>query len=133
MIVLLRIGILLAVSLCCAVTIGLAEQIGPGQRDGEVHQLTDNTFMAWDAEAGMWLEPEAFWDSFVRRNAGRVWPSGREYPPYEEVSEHDTFLAQTDSGPCLMYFFHTRWRRANDVRRWGDVFNKYGGCPNVFD
>ena len=123
----------LAALVCIAGTGYATEQIGPGQRDGEVYSLPDKSFIAWDAEEKMWLEPEAFWDSFARRNAGRVWPSGSEYPPYDEVSEHDTFLAQTDSGPCLMYFFHTRWRRANDVRRWGDVFNKYGGCPNVFD
>jgi len=68
-----------------------------------------------------------------RRGEERHWPGSSEYPPYAEVGDHDTFLVQTQSGPCLMYFFHGRWRRANDVRRWGDQFNDYGGCPQVFD
>jgi hypothetical protein len=133
MMIIKKLRYVLAALVCIAGTGFAAEQIGPGQRDGEVYSLPDESFIAWDAEEKMWLESEAFWDSFARRNAGRVWPSSSEFPPYDEVSEHDTFLAQTDSGPCLMYFFHTRWRRANDVRRWGDVFNEYGGCPNVFD
>lgn len=31
-----------------------------------------------------------------------------------------------------MEFFHNRWRRANDVRRWDPLFNEHGGCPDVF-
>ena len=123
---------LLAVTVC-ALCAYASEVIGPGGRDGEVYRLPDGKFIAWDAGQEMWLEPEAFWNSYARRTRGRAWPSGREYPPYRDVSEHDTFLVQTDNGPCLMYFFHTRWRRANDVRRWGDEFNEYGGCPYVFD
>ncbi len=42
-------------------------------------------------------------------------------------------IIEVESGPCLMEFFHTRWRRANDVRRWVAAFNEYGGCPDVFD
>ena len=66
------------------------------------------------------------------RRGGLTWGSGTEYPPYAEVSELDTFLVQVDEGTCLMEFFHERWRRANDVRRWDDAFNNYGGCPHVF-
>ena len=33
----------------------------------------------------------------------------------------------------LMYFFHRRWRRANDVWRWDPSFNRYSGCATVFD
>ena len=127
----MRLWLLAAVLLS---TVCLAsEQIAPGQRDGEVHSLPDGSFVAWDAQQKMWLDPEAFWNSYVTRSDGRVWPSGTKYPPYAEVQEHDTFLVLTDNGPCLMYFFHTRWRRANDVRRWGDEFNEYGSCPTVFD
>ena len=87
----------------------------------------------WDADGREWLSPDDFWTRFAARSRGKTWPSGPDYPPYAEVSEHDTFLVTTDSGPCLMYFFHTRWRRANDVWRWGDEFNAYAGCPHVFD
>ena len=110
-----------------------ADEFPPGERDGEVRTLADGGFVAWDGERRRWLHPEAFWESFAIRGRGRQWPSGTDYPPYAEVSEHDTFLVQVDGGSCLMYFFHTRWRRANDVWRWGDEFNEYRGCPTVFD
>ena len=42
-------------------------------------------------------------------------------------------MVEVKSGLCLMEFFHTRWRRANDVRRWDDRFNEYAGCAKVFD
>ena len=109
------------------------EALAPGTEDGQVHVLDDSTFIAWDAEQQTWLDTEAFWTSFAARERGKIWPSSTEFPPYAEVNEHDTFLYQLDSGPCLMYFFHTRWRRANDVWRWGGEFNEYGGCPHVFD
>jgi hypothetical protein len=32
-----------------------------------------------------------------------------------------------------MALFHSRWRRANDVRRWDPKFNDYAGCPEVFE
>ncbi len=105
----------------------------PGERDGQVYRLSDSNFLAWDAERERWLEPEAFWRSFAARSEGRQWPAGSEYPPFADVGEHDTFLVQTDKGPCLMHFFHGRWRRANDVWRWDDAFNRYGACPYVFD
>ncbi len=124
-----RIAVLLLVSFAAA----CAGDEPPGERDGRVRAQPNGTFVAWDAERSEWLSPEAFWASFAARGRGRSWPSGADYPPYAEVDEHDTFLVQTDDGPCLMYFFHTRWRRANDVWRWGDEFNDYGGCPVVFD
>ena len=113
--------------------IAFAERFGPGERDGEVHKLNDGSFMAWDAVNEQWLMPEEFWRAFAARERGRNWGSGSEFPPYDSVNEHDTFVLVVDTGPCLMYFFHTRWRRANDVWRWDPVFNDYGGCPNVFD
>lgn len=108
-------------------------ELQPGSRDGQVHELESGKFVAWDAHDEQWLGTEAFWASFAARERGRAWPSGTQFPPYAEVNEHDTFLYRLDSGPCLMYFFHTRWRRANDVWRWADEFNEYGGCPHVFD
>ena len=42
-------------------------------------------------------------------------------------------MVELAQGPCLMEFFHSRWRRANDVRRWDESHNEFGGCPYVFD
>ena len=105
----------------------------PGERDGQVQHLENGQFIAWDAEGERWLSPEAFWQQFAERRRGNVWPASTTFPPYADVNEHDTILLVRDDGPCLMYFFHRRWRRANDVWRWGPEFNDYGGCPNVFD
>ena len=115
------------------VAASLASADEAGSRDGQVRPLADGAFLAWDAAQEAWLTPLEFWHSFAARSRGRTWPSGSEYPSYDAVSEHDTFLVQAADGPCLMYFFHTRWRRANDVWRWGDAFNRYGGCQTVFD
>ncbi len=125
--------ICLIVLMLFAAVAGVAAETQPGSRDGEVRTLGDGEYLAWDAVSQEWLGPEEFWANFAGRGRGRIWPSGAEYPTHSEVREHDTILIQTADGPCLMYFFHTRWRRANDVRRWGDDFNAYGGCPTVFD
>ena len=77
--------------------------------------------------------PSDAWSSYARSNEGKFWGRGTEYPPYAQVNEHDTFLIELDQGPCLMYFFHSRWRRAQDVRRWDPTFNEILGCPYVFD
>ncbi len=90
-------------------------------------------FFVLDAEKNSWLEPEAFWTSFVARHGGYTWESSADFPDYDKVKEHDTFLVQTEQGPCLMYFFHTRWRRARDVWRWSQLLNEYAGCKTVFD
>ena len=89
--------------------------------------------MAWDAQAGAWRTPLDFWHSYASRRGGLSWGRRDSYPPYAEVSELDTLIIETAEGPCLMEFFHRRWRRANDVRRWDDAFNNWGGCPYVFD
>ena len=107
--------------------------LAPGERDGQVQVLDGDQFVAWDSIQEQWLLPEDFWRSFAERKRGRIWPNSMDFPPYAEVNEHDTFLYQHESGPCLMYFFHKRWRRANDVWRWSPAFNAYGGCANVFD
>ena len=120
------------VLLLIACSAGADIELPPGDRDGQVHNLDNGNFVAWDSIDEQWLAPKDFWQSFAARERGRIWPSDTEFPPYAEVNEHDTFLYQLDSGPCLMYFFHTRWRRANDVWRWGDEFNEFAGCPDVF-
>lgn len=90
-------------------------------------------FEVFDAAAGAWVSPDAFWDAYALRAGGRHWGRGADYPPYAEVSEFDTFLVEIDGATCLMQFFHARWRLANDVRRWNDRFNAHGACPRVFD
>lgn len=108
-------------------------ELPPGDRDGQVNALEDGGFVAWDAGNRQWVDADTFWKNFAARGRGRNWPSGREFPPYSAVNEHDSFLYNSENGPCLMYFFHARWRRANDVWRWGDEFNEYGGCARVFE
>lgn len=104
-----------------------------GPSDGEVQTLENGTQEAWNAETQTWVGLAAFWDQYAERRGGYTWGVREDYPPYAEVEEFDTMLVQLDSGPCMMMFFHSRWRRANDVRRWDDAFNEYGGCPYVFD
>ena len=127
--------VLLLISLILTAPSFAADPAQPdvGERDGQVHVLSDGEFLAWNAVQAEWQSPVEFWRSFAARERGRNWGEGDTYPAYGEVSEHDAFLVNTANGPCLMYFFHTRWRRANDVWRWGDEFNRFGGCPTVFD
>jgi hypothetical protein len=87
----------------------------------------------WESESGGWLSPEAFWLHYAAANEGAFWGKTPDYPPYEKVAEHDTLLLDTGRGLCLMEFFHSRWRRANDVRRWDPGFTELGGCPYVFE
>lgn len=76
---------------------------------------------------------DAFWMQYANSKGGLTWGKSTEYPEYEKVKEGDTLLIEVAQGPCLMEFFHSRWRRANDVRRWDESVNEYGGCPYVFD
>lgn len=101
--------------------------------DGKV-RVTDNGVQeAWDANVQEWVSLETFWLNYAERRGGLTWGRRADYPPYNDVDELDTMIIELDSGPCMMEFFHTRWRRANDVRRWDEAFNEYGGCPHVFD
>lgn len=102
-------------------------------KDGQVQKSQNHEYQAWDALSKKWLGPEAFWYKYAERRGGLTWGRAAKYPPYAKVREFDTFIVELNSGPCLMEFFHSRWRRANDVRRWDDEFNRYGGCPHVFD
>lgn len=76
---------------------------------------------------------EKFWRNYALSKGGLTWGESTTYPEYNKVEEGDTLLIQLKQGPCLMEFFHSRWRRANDVRRWDDSVNLYGGCPYVFE
>ena len=100
--------------------------------DGQLHRMGAQT-MAWDARANAWVTPEAFWVRYAEQSRGKYWGRTATYPPYGDVNEHDTLLIEVEEGACLMYFFHRRWRRAQDVRRWDPAFNQIAGCPHVFD
>lgn len=113
----------------CASGFGQAES----PADGKVRQVAGGEIEAWDGNNTEWVSLETFWDRYAARRGGLTWGRRTDYPPYNDVNELDTMIIVLDSGPCLMEFFHTRWRRANDVRRWDAAFNEYGGCPNVFD
>ncbi len=108
--------------------------------DKTVRSISDGAILkketkvkAWDNSQQKWLFIEDFWLAYAERNGGLTWGKGTQYPAYEQVEEFDTFLVQVKQGNCLMEFFHSRWRRANDVRRWDDKHNEYGGCPYVFE
>jgi hypothetical protein len=100
-------------------------------RHGEVQ--TGKQVQAWDSHSGVWVSIEQFWENYGQSRGGITWGEGVDFPPYSEVKEHDTFLFVLESGSCLMEFFHSRWRRANDVKRWDPAFNDYSSCPQVFD
>lgn len=104
----------------------------PGSRNGEI-QAQHGELRAWDTASQQWLMPVDFWYNYAAQNSARNWERSATFPPYEQVQEHDTFMAETESGPCLMEFFHSRWRRANDVRRWDSQFNTYAGCGRIFE
>ena len=116
-------------SLICACAFGQAENI----TNGKVRRIAESGLEAWDANNTEWIALETFWERYADRRGGLTWGRRTDYPPYDQVDELDTMIIELDSGPCLMEFFHTRWRRANDVRRWDPAFNEYAGCPNVFD
>ena len=100
--------------------------------DGQIHD-TGSLVEVWDARASAWVEPETFWIRYAKQASGTYWGRSADYPAYRDADEHDTILIETEHGSCLMYFFHSRWRRAQDVRRWDAAFNDVGGCPRVFD
>ncbi len=104
------------------------------QSNGELRRLDAAAdYEAYDLATAAWGTPEAFWIGYAESKGGLTWGQGTVYPPYKEVKEFDTFMVEVDEGICLMEFFHSRWRRANDVRRWHPDFNMVGGCPWVFD
>ena len=100
---------------------------------GEVRQSVDSGMQAWHEQSQKWLSIEMFWDVYAKGRNQKNWPTSVDYPKYEDIKEGDTFLIQLKDSSCLMEFYHSRWRRANDVRRWDDAFNAHGACPFVFE
>jgi hypothetical protein len=102
-------------------------------QDGQILNYTQTTTSVWDAQDKTFRSIEAFWQAYALRSGGKYWGRSAEYPPYNQVNEQDTFLVELDSRVCLMEFFHSRWRRANAVRRWDERYDEYSACPSVFD
>ena len=113
------------------VAVVLSGSLAAAPRNGEIREQPNT--QVWNAEAQQWQTPLAFWRAYAEQNGGLTWGERTDYPPYDELREHDLMIIQLEQGPCLMEFFHTRWRRANDVRRWDERFSDVGGCANVFD
>ena len=111
---------------------GMANAAEPEPDHAAVKTTADGGWVIWHEVQKEWLDPEAFWLAYAESQGGLTWGRTDTYPPYRQVSEHDLILIEVASGPCLMEFFHRRWRRAQDVRRWDPRFNEFGGCPNVF-
>ncbi|MGB0893701.1 MAG: hypothetical protein ACPGUD_04780 [Parashewanella sp.] len=101
-------------------------------KNGEVKVSHGNSLM-WNESVQKWQSVEQFWLDFAKNNGGLTWGMTDTYPEYDKVKEFDKILIKVPKGNCLMEFYHSRWRRANDVRRWDDKVNEYGGCPYVFD
>jgi len=118
--------LLLTAVLACMATTATAAT------NGEVRQNADGAAEIWDATSQDWVGADVFWERFALAQGGLTWGRGSIYPPYEKVKERDLFLVEVEQGPCLMEFFHGRWRRANDVRRWNDAINEVAGCAHVF-
>ena len=99
---------------------------------GEV-SIIDNKEVVWNKELKHWQGIEEFWRAYAQKNGGLRWKDSRIFPQYSKVKEFDLFMAKNDEGLCLMEFFHERWRRANDVRRWDDKFNEYEACATILN
>jgi len=102
-------------------------------RHGEMKTDDSQNTVIWNQDLQQWTDVESFWMHFAESRGGLTWEKSSTYPEYSQVKEYDTFLVELDQGTCLMEFFHQRWRRANDVRRWNDKLNEYSACPYVFD
>lgn len=89
--------------------------------------------LAWDKNENKFVSLEQFFRNYAQSKGGITWGESENYPPYHKVKELDLFMVKIDNKICLMEFFHERWRRANDVRRWDEKFNEFSACPIVFD
>ncbi|RYV03389.1 hypothetical protein SOPP22_03735 [Shewanella sp. OPT22] len=100
--------------------------------DGEV-KGSGSKMQMWEQSSNSWVGVETFWKNFAKENGGLTWGDTKVWPEYDKLKERDLMLIEVKQGKCLMEFFHGRWRRAQDVQRWDDRVNEYGGCPYVFD
>ena len=118
----------------CAIN-GKAEnlkQSANGYYHGDVVSK-DGIQQSWDSQDEKFLSLEEFFRTYAKRNGGLTWGQSSTYPPYNDVKENDLFMVEIGSEICLMEFYHDRWRRANDVRRWDAAFNEFSACNKVFN
>jgi 23S rRNA G2069 N7-methylase RlmK/C1962 C5-methylase RlmI len=101
--------------------------------NGFVNKNIAGKLQVWNTDENDWSDIKLFWQGFAKKNKSKSWGNVSVYPNYDEVNEFDTLVIELKQGSCLMQFYHSRWRRANDVQRWNDAFNEFGGCPYVFD
>lgn len=94
-------------------------------------RLQGSGFVVWDVQVKKWVKPGQFWANYADRKGTRNWGIATYYPPRANTRPHDVITIITEEGACLMEFYHSRWRRANDVWRWSMRFNNYAGCANV--
>lgn len=120
---------ILILLLCVVVQTAQAQEF----KHGLMGQSTEGKVQVWDQNQTKWIDVHSFWINFAKSNEAKFWGQTNIYPNYDDVKEFDTVLIQIQQGTCLMQFFHSRWRRANDVQRWDDAFNEYAGCPSVFE
>ena len=104
-----------------------------GKTHGDIRKDIDQTLQIWNQQSHNWQDIELFWTHYAQNSNGFYWGKRQTYPVYSDVNEHDTLMIELSQGVCLMEFFHKRWRRANDVKRWNVELNEFGGCPYVFD
>lgn len=109
--------------------LGFVISMGVSAADGDQSETSANKDVVWTAGVNI----DEFWLEYANSKGGLTWGRSATYPEYEKVKEGDTFLVEVKQGSCLMEFFHNRWRRANDVRRWNPSVNEHSGCPYVFD
>jgi len=103
-----------------------------GYRNGEIVSQNEKK-VVWHENTKTFLTPIEFWHAYAKENGGLTWGQSRNYPNYDDVKEFDLFMVELDSGVCLMEFYHSRWRRANDVRRWDIGFSDISACSDVFN
>lgn len=122
----------LVLKLLLVLGLGAVSSFAMDYSHGEV-VVKDGKQQAWDDEDKKLVGLEEFWRSHAKRNGGITWGQSSKYPPYNDVKEYDLFMVEIGNELCLMEFYHTRWRRANDVRRWDDAFNEFSACSKVFE
>ncbi len=133
--------LILTVALLCTILLSACASNGninsTKNDSGELHHgqvtLKEGVQQAWDSTNKKFVSLEEFWRTHAKRNGGLTWGQSATYPPYNDVKEYDLFMVEVGDEICLMEFYHSRWRRANDVRRWDEAFNEYSACAKVFD
>ncbi|MFT5141203.1 MAG: hypothetical protein ACI9CB_002875 [Rhodothermales bacterium] len=113
-------------------TLMFSSAYGQTPEHGTVIKSETASWKVWDSSIKDWSDIDSFWSRYTESKGGLTWKRSDTYPKYDDVKEFDTLLIETKQGTCLMEFYHSRWRRANDVRRWDKAFNEYSGCPYVF-